>query len=322
VYCHHSRLTVSANIANMTSCESEQLAVSLPVPCSPSKAKGLKKKSSSLPAEVVEYLKAWMMSPEHIAHPYPTEQEKAQIMADTGIELKQLTNWFVNNRKRYWKPRVEARLQQQAHAAAAAAQVHAAHAAVVAAATAVARVNPVTPDAGFKPTLHLHPGNSFVSFDLGSAQSRENITLPLVGTDFTRFLKRNSMDSIRLVSEASSNGSVSSAGEEASQSSPEEELVSLLTQNKNFSSADTLDDAQGSEESVELSPVVVPVEPITKTPLKHKIDEGRSLPPRKRFKARSIETWKTVCQSAPSPHDDSLPTLEEASLLFGFSKAC
>eukprot|EP00592_Proboscia_alata_P007866 CAMPEP_0194366282 /NCGR_PEP_ID=MMETSP0174-20130528/14307_1 /TAXON_ID=216777 /ORGANISM="Proboscia alata, Strain PI-D3" /LENGTH=557 /DNA_ID=CAMNT_0039141375 /DNA_START=373 /DNA_END=2046 /DNA_ORIENTATION=+ len=34
-------------------------------------------------------------------------------MADTGIELKQLTNWFVNNRKRFWKPRVEARLQEQ-----------------------------------------------------------------------------------------------------------------------------------------------------------------------------------------------------------------
>jgi len=61
----------------------------------------------------VEYLKAWMMSPEHIAHPHPTEQEKFKIMADTGIELKQLTNWFVNNRKRYWKPRVEARLQEQ-----------------------------------------------------------------------------------------------------------------------------------------------------------------------------------------------------------------
>jgi Homeobox KN domain len=72
-----------------------------------------KKKSTSLPAETVDYLKAWMMSPEHIAHPYPTEQEKAQIMVETGIELKQLTNWFVNNRKRYWKPRVEARIQQQ-----------------------------------------------------------------------------------------------------------------------------------------------------------------------------------------------------------------
>ena len=85
------------------------------------KGKGARKKSSSLPSAAVDYLKAWMMSPEHIAHPYPTEQEKSQIMADTGIELKQLTNWFVNNRKRFWKPRVEARLQQQAQAAAAAA---------------------------------------------------------------------------------------------------------------------------------------------------------------------------------------------------------
>ena len=76
--------------------------------------KDKKKKSTSLPASTVEYLKAWMMSPEHVAHPYPTEKEKSQIMADTGIELKQLTNWFVNNRKRYWKPRVEARLKQQA----------------------------------------------------------------------------------------------------------------------------------------------------------------------------------------------------------------
>jgi 2-polyprenyl-3-methyl-5-hydroxy-6-metoxy-1,4-benzoquinol methylase len=78
--------------------------------------KDKKKKSTSLPASSVEYLKAWMMSPEHVAHPYPTEKEKAQIMADTGIELKQLTNWFVNNRKRYWKPRVEARLKQQVQA--------------------------------------------------------------------------------------------------------------------------------------------------------------------------------------------------------------
>jgi len=60
-----------------------------------------KKKSTSLPVETVEYLKAWMMSPEHIAHPYPTEQEKREIMDATGIELRQLTNWLVNNRKRY-----------------------------------------------------------------------------------------------------------------------------------------------------------------------------------------------------------------------------
>jgi hypothetical protein len=71
-----------------------------------------KRKSTSLPPETVEYLKNWMMSPDHIAHPYPTEVEKVKIMQGTGIELKQLTNWFVNNRKRYWKPRVEARLHE------------------------------------------------------------------------------------------------------------------------------------------------------------------------------------------------------------------
>lgn len=34
-------------------------------------------------------------------------------MKETGIEMKQLTNWFVNNRKRFWKPRVEAQLKEQ-----------------------------------------------------------------------------------------------------------------------------------------------------------------------------------------------------------------
>ncbi|CAB9522598.1 Homeobox protein knotted-1-like [Seminavis robusta] len=61
-------------------------------------------KRKPLPPSTIEYLKAWMMSPQHIDHPYPTEQEKEKIMADTGIETKQLTNWFTNNRKRYWKP--------------------------------------------------------------------------------------------------------------------------------------------------------------------------------------------------------------------------
>lgn len=75
-----------------------------------------KRKSTVLPRSTVDYLKTWMMSPEHVSHPYPTEKEKVKIMADTGIELKQLTNWFVNNRKRFWKPRVEARLQQQLQA--------------------------------------------------------------------------------------------------------------------------------------------------------------------------------------------------------------
>lgn len=75
-------------------------------------SKGHPKKKTALSSYAVEYLKAWMMSPDHIEHPYPTEDEKVKIMKDTSIELKQLTNWFVNNRKRYWKPKVEEMRQQ------------------------------------------------------------------------------------------------------------------------------------------------------------------------------------------------------------------
>lgn len=65
------------------------------------------KKKCALSPQTVEYLKSWILHPAHIEHPYPTEEEKSKIMAETGIELKQLTNWFVNNRKRFWKPKVE-----------------------------------------------------------------------------------------------------------------------------------------------------------------------------------------------------------------------
>ena len=65
------------------------------------------KKKTALSQHAVQYLKNWLLSPAHIEHPYPTEEQKIKIMEETGIEIKQLTNWFVNNRKRYWKPKVE-----------------------------------------------------------------------------------------------------------------------------------------------------------------------------------------------------------------------
>lgn len=62
---------------------------------------------------MVEYLKTWLM--EHMHHPYPTDQEKAEMVQKTGIDVKRLNNWFVNNRIRYWKPRMEALQRQQQH---------------------------------------------------------------------------------------------------------------------------------------------------------------------------------------------------------------
>jgi hypothetical protein len=68
---------------------------------------GGKERSKSrreLPAGAVATLKAWLLSPEHFTHPYPTPQDQAMLMQKTGIDKKQLKNWFTNARRRIWKP--------------------------------------------------------------------------------------------------------------------------------------------------------------------------------------------------------------------------
>lgn len=138
------------------------------------------RKSTTLPAETVEYLKNWMMSPEHINHPYPTEREKAQIMADTGIGIKPLTNWFVNNRKRYWKPRYEARLQQQ-KAEAAKARMAGGNAApgVASATSAVITASPVAAKSTRNPTGQFLGRSRRVSIDGGSRNGPHSPTMTL-----------------------------------------------------------------------------------------------------------------------------------------------
>mmetsp|Transcript_519 Transcript_519/g.1067 ORF Transcript_519/g.1067 Transcript_519/m.1067 type:complete len:287 (-) Transcript_519:380-1240(-) len=86
-------------------------ATATPSPSKNRKSQG-RGRSNSLPTSVVDYLKNWLMSPEHINHPYPSEAEKARMVADTGIDIKRLNNWFVNNRIRFWKPRYEAMQKQ------------------------------------------------------------------------------------------------------------------------------------------------------------------------------------------------------------------
>ncbi|CAI5467369.1 unnamed protein product [Closterium sp. Yama58-4] len=59
-----------------------------------------KRRAGKLPGNTTQVLKAWWN--EHIQWPYPTEEEKAGLMAQTGLELKQVNNWFINQRKRNW----------------------------------------------------------------------------------------------------------------------------------------------------------------------------------------------------------------------------
>ena len=60
--------------------------------------------SRALPPQITDYLKAWIMQPHNFENPYPTEDQKAELIAATGIERKQLISWFSNNRTRFWKP--------------------------------------------------------------------------------------------------------------------------------------------------------------------------------------------------------------------------
>ena len=57
---------------------------------------------SKLPAPVVAVLRSFFLH--HISHPFPTELEKRELVSRTGLSMKQVCDWFTNNRKRYWKP--------------------------------------------------------------------------------------------------------------------------------------------------------------------------------------------------------------------------
>jgi Homeobox KN domain len=77
------------------------------------KGDGSKRNKSrrELPGGAVATLKAWLLSPEHFTHPYPTPQDQAMLMAKTGIDKKQLKNWFTNARRRIWKPMLKKQIE-------------------------------------------------------------------------------------------------------------------------------------------------------------------------------------------------------------------
>ncbi|KAF6204158.1 hypothetical protein GE061_002498 [Apolygus lucorum] len=63
------------------------------------------KRKSSLSSKATTYLKAWLS--QHIHHPYPTDKEKIEISAETGLTTKQVANWFINARRRIIKPMLD-----------------------------------------------------------------------------------------------------------------------------------------------------------------------------------------------------------------------
>ncbi|RRT58762.1 hypothetical protein B296_00008236 [Ensete ventricosum] len=61
-----------------------------------------KKKKGKLPKDARQQLLNWWEL--HYKWPYPSETQKVALAESTGLDLKQINNWFINQRKRHWKP--------------------------------------------------------------------------------------------------------------------------------------------------------------------------------------------------------------------------
>ncbi|ODM94948.1 Homeobox protein PKNOX2 [Orchesella cincta] len=65
-----------------------------------------KPKRGVLPKHATSIMRSWLF--QHIVHPYPTEDEKRQIAAQTNLTLLQVNNWFINARRRILQPMLDA----------------------------------------------------------------------------------------------------------------------------------------------------------------------------------------------------------------------
>lgn len=65
-----------------------------------------KLKRGVLPKRATQIMKSWLF--QHIAHPYPTEDEKRQIATQTNLSMLQVNNWFINGRRRILQPMLDA----------------------------------------------------------------------------------------------------------------------------------------------------------------------------------------------------------------------
>ena len=65
-------------------------------------AQTIPKRGGKLPKHITDMLKSWLL--EHADHPYPTEEEKRAFCDYTGLDICQISNWFVNARRRILVP--------------------------------------------------------------------------------------------------------------------------------------------------------------------------------------------------------------------------
>lgn len=71
-----------------------------------SRGGGKRQKRGVLPKHATSVMRSWLF--QHLVHPYPTEDEKRHIAAQTNLTLLQVNNWFINARRRILQPMLDA----------------------------------------------------------------------------------------------------------------------------------------------------------------------------------------------------------------------
>ena len=69
-----------------------------------------RKQRANLSRHATCALKLWLH--DNFEHPYPSDEQKLQLIKSCHVNISQLNNWFINTRVRYWKPAVERLFKQ------------------------------------------------------------------------------------------------------------------------------------------------------------------------------------------------------------------
>ncbi|KAJ2956475.1 hypothetical protein NQZ79_g7650 [Umbelopsis isabellina] len=64
-----------------------------------------KRKRGNLPKTTTAILRAWLLK--HKTHPYPTEDQKQELAHATNLTVHQISNWFINARRRILQPMLD-----------------------------------------------------------------------------------------------------------------------------------------------------------------------------------------------------------------------
>ncbi|OZJ02850.1 hypothetical protein BZG36_03230 [Bifiguratus adelaidae] len=64
-----------------------------------------KRRRGNLPKNTTMILKDWLVK--HKKHPYPSEEEKLALSQQTNLTMNQISNWFINARRRILQPMLD-----------------------------------------------------------------------------------------------------------------------------------------------------------------------------------------------------------------------